>query len=233
MSEIAAFVAHEINTPLTNIALLSASVARSAKDPMVLEKLAKLDSQRRLAASIVADIVSLTRTQDVHRVPVDLRGVLDAAFEQTASLVKPGVQLVKELPKDPLIARVDPLRMHQALVNLLRNAYQATGTGSVTVRVGSSGDHITIAIIDTGSGIDRDLQRRIFEPFVTTKLRSEGLGLGLVFAKQLIEAHEGRIEVVSEVGHGSTFTVILPAEREENRREAPPPPAPVEVPKVP
>ena len=233
MSEIAAFVAHEINTPLTNIALLSANVARTAKDPMVLEKLAKLDSQRRLAASIVADIVSLTRTQDVHRVPVDLRSVLDAAFEQTASLVKPGVQLVKELPKDPLIARVDPLRMHQALVNLLKNAFQATGTGFVTVRVGSSGDRITIAITDTGSGIDRDLQRSIFEPFVTTKPRSEGLGLGLVFAKQLIEAHEGRIEVVSEVGHGSTFTVTLPAEREEIRREASPPPAPAEVPKVP
>jgi PAS domain S-box-containing protein len=233
MSEIAAFVAHEINTPLTNIALLSANVARTAKDPMVLEKLAKLDSQRRLAASIVADIVSLTRTRDVHRIPVDLRGVLEAACEQTASLVKPGVKLVTDLPKEPLIARVDPLRLQQALVNILKNAFQATARGSVTVRARAEDGRITIAIIDTGSGIDPDLQRRIFEPFVTTKPRSEGIGLGLVFAKQLIEAHDGRIEVTSGVGRGSTFTVILPTEPEEKRPEAPPPPAPAEAPKVP
>jgi PAS domain S-box-containing protein len=233
MGEIAAFVAHEINTPLTNIALLSANMARTAKDPMVLEKLAKLDSQRRLAASIVSEIVSLTRTRDVHLIPVDLRGVLDAAFEQTVSLLKPGVQLVKDLPKDAFIVRVDPLRLQQALVNLLKNAFHATGMGSVTVRVRSEDGRITIAIIDTGAGIDPDLQRRMFEPFVTTKPRSEGIGLGLVFAKQLIEAHEGRIEVASEVGRGSTFTVILPNEPEESRPKSPAPPAPAEAPKVP
>jgi PAS domain S-box-containing protein len=233
MSEIAAFVAHEINTPLTNIALLSANVARTVKDPIVLEKLAKLDSQRRLAANIVSEIVSLTRTQDVRRIAVDVRGVLDAALEQTASFAKPDVRLVKDLPKDPLIARVDPLRLQQALVNLLKNAFQATGMGSVTVRVRSEEDRIAIAIIDTGSGIDPDMQRRIFEPFVTTKPRSEGLGLGLVFAKRVVEAHEGRIEVASEVGRGSTFTIVLPKEREENRPESPPTPAPVEAPKVP
>jgi signal transduction histidine kinase len=200
---------------------------------MVLEKLAKLDSQRRLAATIVADIVSLTRTQDVHRIPVDLHGVLEAAIEQTASLVKPDVKLVRDLPKDPLIARVDPLRVQQALVNLLKNAFQATGMGSVTVRAQAEDGRITIAIIDTGSGIDPDFQRRMFEPFVTTKPRSEGIGLGLVFAKQFIEAHDGRIEVVSEVGRGSTFKVILPAEPVEKRPEAPPPPAMTEAPKVP
>src|SRR5438552_3804467 len=210
MGQVAAFVAHEINTPLTNISLLSANLARAAKDPAVLEKLVKIDAQRRTAANIVSELLSLTRSQDVTRIPVDVRGVVEAAIEQTGAFRMPDVRLVQELPKDPLIAPVDPLRMQQALVNLLKNAFQATGSGSVTVRLQSENDHITIAVLDTGSGIDPEMRARLFQPFVTTKPRSEGLGLGLVFAKQVVEGHDGSIQVISEPGRGSTFTITLP-----------------------
>src|SRR5207247_2399706 len=121
MGQVAAFVAHEINTPLTNISLLSANLARAAKDPAVLEQLVKI-------------------------------------------------------------------------------AFQATGTASVTVRLQSENDHITIAVLDTGSGIDPEMRARLFQPFVTTKPRSEGLGLGLVFVKQVVEGHDGSIQVISEPG---------------------------------
>jgi len=210
MGQVAAFVAHEINTPLTNISLLSANLARAAKDPAVLEKLMKIDAQRRTAANIVSELLSLTRSQDMKRIPVDVRGVVEAAIEQTGAFRMPDVRLVQELPKDPLIAPVDPLRMQQALVNLLKNAFQATGSGSVTVRLQSENDHITIAVLDTGSGIDPEMRARLFQPFVTTKPRSEGLGLGLVFVKQVVEGHDGSIQVISEPGRGSTFTITLP-----------------------
>src|SRR5438270_830916 len=99
--QVAAFVAHEINTPLTNISLLSANLARAAKDPAVLEKLVKIDAQRRTAANIVSELLSLTRSQDVTRIPVDVRGVVEAAIEQMGAFRMPDVRLVQELPKDP------------------------------------------------------------------------------------------------------------------------------------
>ncbi|TLZ68573.1 MAG: PAS domain S-box protein [Methanobacteriota archaeon] len=209
MGQVAAFVAHEINTPLTNISLLSANIARGMTDSAVLEKLTKIDAQRRTAANIVSELLSLTRSQEVTRIPVDLRGVVEAAIEQSVAFRKPDVRLVKELPRGPLIVSVDPLRMQQALVNLLKNAFQATGSGSVTVRLRSENNHITIAVLDTGSGIDAEMRARLFQPFVTTKPRSEGLGLGLVFTKQVVEGHEGSIQVTSEPGRGSTFTIML------------------------
>src|SRR5438067_1584303 len=210
MGQVAAFVAHEINTPLTNISLLSANLARAAKDPAVLEKLVKIDAQRRTAANIVSELLSLTRSQDVTCIPVDLHGVVEAAIEQTGAFRMPDVRLVQELTKDPLIAPVDPLRMQQALVNLLKNAFQATGSGSVTVRLQSENDHITIAVLDTGSGIDPEMRARLFQPFVTTKPRSEGLGLRLVFVKQVVEGHDGSIQVISAPAPGSTFPIPLP-----------------------
>ncbi len=209
MGQVAAFVAHEINTPLTNIALLSANIARGATDPVVLEKLLKIDAQRRTAANIVTELLSLTRSQDVKRIPVDLLGVIEAAIEQTVAFRRADVKLVKELPRDPLVVPVDPLRMQQALVNLLKNAFQATGSGSVTIRLRSENHHITIAVLDTGSGIDPEMRARLFQPFVTTKSRSEGLGLGLVFTKQVVEGHDGSIQVASQPGRGSTFTITL------------------------
>ena len=210
MGQVAAFVAHEINTPLTNISLLSANIARGMQDPIVLEKLRKIDRQRRLAGIIVTELLSLSRSRDVKRIPVDVRSVVAQAIEQTIESRKPDVKLIEEIPRHPIVASIDPLRLQQALINLLKNAFEATARGSVTVRLRAEDDRVAIAIIDTGSGMDAEMQARLFQPFVTTKTRSEGLGLGLVFTKQVVEAHDGSITVASDPGIGSTFTLTLP-----------------------
>jgi len=139
-----------------------------------------------------------------------VRSVVASAIEQIIELKKADVKLVEEIPRNPIVASVDPLRLQQALINLLKNAFEATTLGSVTIRLRREGDQVTIAVIDTGSGMDAEVRARLFQPFVTTKPRLEGLGLGLVFTKQVIESHEGSIAVVSDPGIGSTFTITLP-----------------------
>jgi len=159
---------------------------------------------------IVTELLSLSRSHELKRIPVDVRSVVASAIEQIIELKKADVKLVEEIPRNPIVASVDPLRLQQALINLLKNAFEATALGSVTIRLRSEDDHVTIAVIDTGSGMDAETRARLFQPFVTTKPRLEGLGLGLVFTKQVVESHDGSIAVFSDPGIGSTFTITLP-----------------------
>jgi PAS domain S-box-containing protein len=215
MAQLAAFVAHEVNTPLTNIALVTANLTRSTDDPNTLEKLAKIDAQRRRTASIVGELQSLTRSQEFKRIPTDLRGIVDAAIDQVGALRAHGVAFVKEYPAGPVVASVDPLRLQQAMVNLLRNAFQATTTGNVTVRLEATPEFLGIEVSDTGTGMDEEVRTRLFQPFYTTKERGEGMGLGLLIARQIAEAHGGSVEVQTEPRKGSTLTIRLPSSKPE------------------
>jgi PAS domain S-box-containing protein len=214
MAQVAAFVAHEVRTPLTNIALLTSSLERTIEEPQALEKLEKIHAQRRLAAKIVAELVAITRSDDVRRIETDVRGVVEAAADQALVYRKGRVSLVKELPTDPVMANVDPLRLQHALVNILKNAFQAAVKGSVTVRLEATPDSFSVGVTDTGAGMDEEVRTRLFQPFFTTKPRGEGVGLGLVLAKAVVDAHHGSIAVATQPGTGSTFTIRLPRPNE-------------------
>ncbi len=113
----------------------------------------------------------------------------------------------------------DPVQLEQVLLNLLINARHAMvgKTGSLTVKAAAeAGGEVRVQVIDTGTGIAEKHLSRIWEPFFTTKgtaRRGEGkgTGLGLAICKEIIEHHKGRIEVASELGRGTTFTIYLPA----------------------
>lgn len=225
MGQVAAFVAHEINTPLTNIALLTASVARNITDPHLLEKLGKIDSQRRLTSSILQDLLSITRSHDIRTIHTDIRGVIEAAIEQTQGARTSQVELRKELPATPLIAPVDPLRVQQALVNVIKNAFEATARGAVTVRLTGVVEAVSIEVEDTGSGMDDEVRTRLFQPFFTTKPRGQGTGLGLVFTREVIEAHSGAIRVESTPGKGTKVTIQLPRSPGDETESSPDQPA--------
>jgi signal transduction histidine kinase len=109
----------------------------------------------------------------------------------------------------------DPAQLQQILVNLVVNALDATPAGGrvrLTATASTEGDRPTVAIevSDTGRGIAPELQPRIFEPFFTTKAAGGGTGLGLAIARDIVRAHDGDIRVRSEIGVGTTFTVVLP-----------------------
>ena len=209
MGRLTGYVAHEINTPLTNISLLAATAAKRSQDPEIVSRLEKINAQRRLIGSILQDLAGLTRPPPIQPVETDLRTIVDVSLEQMEPYLHEGVELRKEAGP-PVVADVDPRRIQQVLVNLTKNALQATSNGTVTVGVEDRGDTVALVVHDTGPGMPPDVLEKLFQPFFTTKPKEQGTGLGLAFAKSVVNAHGGTIEVESELGQGTTFTVVLP-----------------------
>jgi PAS domain S-box-containing protein len=220
MGRLASFVAHEINTPLTNISLLTASISRRVTDPEVQERLKKITAQGRMAASITAELLKFSRPGAINPVDTNLVEVIHAAMEQTDGFRKPGVALRDEIGGSPVPCTIDPLRIQEVFVNLLKNAYEATSTGRVKVRLEDLGPLVAVSISDTGSGIPPEVQARLFEAFFTTKKKGEGTGLGLAISRNFVASHGGDITVTSEPGRGSTFTVVLPKQAPESNSGA-------------
>jgi len=210
VGQMAAYIAHEINTPLANISLLAAASKRRTKDPEIHERLDKIDAQRRQAAAIIADLLSFTKHREIQPADVDLRAVLAAAIDQIDPYRRTEVELVADLGEAPVAAHVDPLQMQEVFVNLLRNAFEATSSGRVSVTVESRPGYRVVTIADTGQGIPEDVQLRLFQPFVSTKRHKGGTGLGLALSRNIVTAHGGEIHFTSRPGEGTAFTVTLP-----------------------
>ena len=210
MAKVAAYVGHEINTPLTNLSLLTAAAMRRSQDPEVTARLEKIDVQRKLIGSILKDLVTITRPISVETSPGDLKRVIEDAIDQVGPYLSEAVALRKEFPDEAVVAEVDPMRLQLALVNLIKNALQATKQGAVTIRLIPQASSACISVEDTGPGIPPEIRERLFQPFVTSKPRGEGTGLGLSLVKNIVTAHGGRVDVATEVGRGTTFTIVLP-----------------------
>ena len=124
-----------------------------------------------------------------------------------------GLSWVVEIPDDLPEIAIDPIRMAQVVGNLLSNAIKYTTAGGVAVSATADEMEVRISVADTGSGIPREEQARIFEPFYRVAIpqrTTEGLGVGLAIARGLTEAHGGRLTLDSAPGRGSVFTVHLP-----------------------
>ncbi len=206
----ASFVAHELNTPLTNIALLTASLRRGTTDPALLERLDRVDVQRRVASRIIEEILGFTRPMNLEKETTDLGALLRLAAEQAEAYRKEGVALELDFSATPVPALVDPFKMSQVFVNLIKNALQATERGEVRVSLKAEPPVALVVVRDTGRGMTRDERAQLFTAFFTTKARGDGVGLGLTFSKSVVEAHEGRMDVETAPGTGSTFTLRLP-----------------------
>jgi two-component system, sporulation sensor kinase E len=152
--------------------------------------------------------------------------VLNEVVHKTLELLQPELdnrglnlrlRLARQLPATP----IDPTQIQQVLVNLIKNAMQATTKGgTLTLQTGEGSDGVWVSVSDTGSGIPQEQINRIFEPFYTTK--KKGTGLGLMIVQRIVRAHGGRIELESQVGRGTTFRIWLPLhERKPRLLEAP------------
>ena len=155
--------------------------------------------------------MNIARIQHLKKEDTDLRTVVDEAIEAVRPSLPPAVSLIREYASVRMVVPIDRLQIKEALVNLLHNAVEATPKGLVTVRLEDGGSEVRISVDDTGVGIPASVIPKLFAPFFTTKTGT-GKGLGLAYVKGVVMAHGGTVEVKSAPHHGSTFTVVLPAE---------------------
>ena len=151
---------------------------------------------------------------------------LNEVVHKTLDLLRPELEnralaVKTRLARQVAASPIDPTQIQQVLVNLIKNAMQAmTKGGTLTIQTGESSDGVWVSVSDTGGGIPQEQINRIFEPFYTTK--KKGTGLGLMIVQRIVRAHDGRIELESHVGRGSTFRIWLPLhDRKPRLLEAP------------
>jgi PAS domain S-box-containing protein len=211
LGQLAGEVGHELRNPLStikNAVYLLRHIQPDAAEP-VKEYLELIDREVRESSQIISDLLDYGRAQSGEPRALSAGELLAAALAKFPPPVGVQVHAAAALSSNPrLIA--DQRQVVQVLGNLILNACQAMpGGGELRLRTWQEGCRVAIAVSDTGSGIkDEDLPR-LFEPLFTTK--SRGIGLGLAVSKKFIEANGGSIEVTSQIGQGSTFTVWLPA----------------------
>lgn len=215
MGQLAAGVAHEINNPLGTILLYADIMRKDAAegDPQA-QDLDLIISEVTRCKRIVADLLNFARQQQIAAQPVDLHALIDAVIEKVRRQPSfTGVQIVRNYAPDLPVITADPDQLQQVFVNLFDNAAEASeqpGTITITTQT-LAGDGVQIEISDTGCGIPPEHLGRLFTPFFTTKQVGEGTGLGLSIVYGIIKMHRGQIQVSSEVGVGTTFTITLPA----------------------
>jgi len=159
---------------------------------------------------IVQDLRDFSRAGDAQWQRFDLHSGLESTLNVVWNEVKYKADVVRDYGVLPEVECL-PSQMNQVFLNLLVNAAQAIAErGVITLRTRAEGDMVSISIQDTGCGVPAEIRDRIFDPFFTTKPVGKGTGLGLSVTYGIIERHRGRIELESEPGQGSTFTIHLP-----------------------
>jgi PAS domain S-box-containing protein len=226
-------MSHEFRTPLNAVIGLGWLLRRMPLPDKAQDHVRHIRQAGEQLLALTNDILDLARIEAggmvLEQVPVSLQELLEAvrALVQPQADAKGLALHVEALPNLLTTVMGDPLRLRQVLINLLGNAVKFTPSGSVTLRVQELARrerHTTLRfeVIDTGIGIEPEMQARIFEPFTqadsSTTRRFGGTGLGLTIVRRLVEMMSGQLEVESEPGQGSTFSVTLTLEIAEPGR---------------
>ena len=221
IGKMAAVVAHEINNPLAGILtyakLLKRWVERgdvvTPKKEEAEQCLDLIAGESRRCGDLVKNLLTFSRTSQMNIQSSDLNAIVDRAVRLLAHQLKMnGVELHQDLADGLPVLQCDPGQIEQVLLALMINAIDAMPRGGNlwlrTLQREQSEEIFEVR--DDGSGIPPEILERIFEPFLTTKESGKGVGLGLAVSHNIIQRHHGRIDVQSEVGKGTTFTVSLP-----------------------
>jgi len=220
IGKLAAVVAHEINNPLAGILTYAKLLKRQygqndpAKQKDALSSLDLIEQESRRCGEIVRNLMTFARSTPMNCEPADLNSAIDRCVRLVQHQLKlANIELELELAPDLPLLRCDAAQIEQVVVSLVMNAIDAmpsSGRLHISTRRLPDSSDVQIQIQDNGVGIAPELLPNLFEPFFTTKERGHGLGLGLAISRNIVERHQGRIEVSSEPGHGALFTINLP-----------------------
>jgi signal transduction histidine kinase len=216
IARIAGALAHEIKNPLStirlNMELLAEDFANceSQRERRALAKVEVVQRECRRLQELLDNFLSFAKVRRLNQEPSNL----NLQVKQAIDFFRPkaagaGIEIVDYLAPDLPTVLLDRESFHGALLNLVLNAEQAMPHGGqLVVRTSAVGDGVVLDLIDTGCGMDKETQAKVFDAFFSTK--GSGSGLGLPTTRKIIEAHGGSISLQSELGRGTQFTIRLP-----------------------
>jgi len=213
IGRMAAHVAHEIRNPLTTVGGFARSILKHPEKSdrnrenaeVICEEVARLEK-------ILSNVMDFTRPARPELVPCYVPDFLKKIVrEGRAELRRRHVSVNTEISEDVPTVHLDAEKIKQVIINLLRNAADAMPEGGdvrISLQRDAEQEQVRIAVADTGQGMTPKVIRKVFSPFFTTK--PDGTGLGLALSRKIVEDHGGKLLVESELGRGSTFTIVLP-----------------------
>jgi signal transduction histidine kinase/CheY-like chemotaxis protein len=230
-------IAHDFNNILSGIMGYCELAKLNIHDhPKALSKLEEALKGARRAAGLIHQILLFSRKAGSEKSVYELGPVIREAIELIRPTIPSNIRVVEEISSREKVM-VDPARFHQVVMNLCTNAFQAMGPkgGILTVKLmdvpaadKKKADpaipgqrYVRLDVTDTGSGMTPEILSRVFEPYYTTKDIGKGTGLGLSLVHAIVQEHGGDIQICSDLGKGSVFTVCLPATDQEEELKAP------------
>ncbi len=206
LGEMAAILAHEIRNPIGSIkGFAQFLLEREGKDQEEREFLQTMVEECVRLEKLVQDLLHYAREEHLSLTTFSLGDLVEECLKVLDT--REGVEIKVQIPPT-LTLKSDRDKMKQILLNLLENSLEAMEHGTITVRAREKGEKVILEIQDQGSGMTREVQERMFQPFFTTK--SQGTGLGMAIVKKLTDQLAGKVEVKSTPGKGTTFTITLP-----------------------
>ena len=222
LGQMAASIAHEVNNPLSGVLVYTRLLSKKIESNTfstqeALGYLSKMDSEISRSSRIIRNLLDFARQSEPVLRTVDVNQVVERAVSLVGHQAKlQNIEVIKELSPSLPNVTGDFDQLQQVFTNLILNAVQAMPDGGrLTLRTSLADGQLAIDVQDTGCGIPKENLRKLFTPFFTTKEKGKGVGLGLAVVHGIIQRHQGRIEVESEVGKGTTFTIYLETYHEE------------------
>jgi signal transduction histidine kinase len=209
--------AHEVRNPLSTIGLNLQLIredfadADSPRDKRTHKRLSVVEAEVKRLQEIVEEFLRFARMPAVQPVPADLNALLQAVVDFSAPELRDRGISLRFFPGGAVgTPAIDAAQVRAAVINLVRNAADASTAGDeIIVTSRRDQDTVSVQVIDAGAGMSPEVQAKIFQPYFSTK--KAGTGLGLPMVQRVVAAHGGQVEVRSEAGRGTQFTLVFPA----------------------